>query len=770
MSRTFWVIIFPVLVLLIPPDAALAVVGHNCISDNKCDSGEICATVVKMPTGTVTQCYNIDSIPGGASIQRTNGQTIQQVCSLIKDSASRFPNSCKPAPTLPPGATNVQCKSDEVGVLNPATGLIAACQKKLPPTATVGTFQQAQSDDQCSPNFSIIDPVGWLNFLNPIRIVTCLTKGLISAIFAAVLALGINLIKFAIDVNSHIGDPDSLARTGFNISLQITNLLFVVGIIIIAFGTMFRRSFGATLIPKFVIIAVLIYFGFWAVTTVVSVSDKITQVFLDAAQANIQWDTLAGALANTKAGFSIVGSFTTTFVEIATVFISLAITFVSALTLIAVAVMYLIRYIYLTLLVILLPFALFLSIFPMLSTGGAGGLWGKWMENFTKWLIFGPVMAFFIYLSFTLLSTYKLSKVSTLATSFAGMADAVAFVLFLLLGLIAANSLGVNGAGYFNKAANTGISWGINKGRSWAQRNALRATTRPLRGAGGKSLTQRMQAWQPINVPLPFGLRIKSGLGVGTVGTAISRYAQRGEDLVKASGKEIEGLSSDRLAQLVPRLSGPTLIAALDKLQKSGDLDKVKTLERLINDKGTEALFKRYTSGSVYGKLEKALGANTAALNAINSADPAIAATLDMEMGKFISGMSTNDLKEIKYNDIYSESGDGKFGLNTEQKEKLQETLAMAMVTENPGGIKSILAGVNSANYHTAHSAVVNAINRVTVTDVAAGRTDVRGRELRRILDEIDNRRRIGDLDTTPPTGTTPAAGPPPTTPGGTTP
>ncbi len=700
---------FTVIVLL-PQNQALAVVGHNCLYDNKCDSGEVCATVVKMPTGTVTQCYNIDSIPDGASILITNEQTIKQVCSLIPNSTSRFPDSCKPAPTPPPGATDVQCKSDEVPVLNQATGLIAACQKKLPSSPNVASTSQ--------------QPVGECDFpgvLNPATGIPCLIKSIIGVIAEGLLSLAGALIAFAIDINKSIYSSNSLAKFGFDISLQITNMLFAAGIIAIALGTMFRRSFGMALLPRFVLVALLIYFSFWASTTVVKISDDITKLFIDAAQKSFSWDQFVKNFSGFQGNVSLAGAVGQSVTRVASIRASIDVTFVAFLTLVAIAVMFLIRYVYLTMLIVLLPLALFLSIFPGLNVGGAGSAWGKWTENFTRWIIFGPVMAFFIYLSFAALKSYAPSA-STFTGKLSTVGDYIAMIFILLLGLMFANSLGVNGAATFNNAARGGINWAVKGSKNWAQDRALVAASRPFRGKYkipliGKEVEGDKLAARLRTIP------VLGGLGLGR---AASRLGVMGEEqLVKEKQKQFAGYSAGRLALSLPHLSVKDRVAAAEQLRKSKDLKEIKNLDVLLNSKMKETY---EAAGKDFNDVQKALGMDIASYTAMKAE---AAATDPVEKAKqqklareglsaFYSKLSPQDLTALPINSIYSTfkpdekdkkyaDGDAIYGVGETMHEVLRATTTSALVN-NKGYLARAASKVNSNNFATYRNSLLREV------------------------------------------------------------
>ncbi|MBI2592890.1 MAG: hypothetical protein HYW37_01875 [Candidatus Colwellbacteria bacterium] len=513
---------FTVIVLL-PQNQALAVVGHNCLYDNKCDSGEVCATVVKMPTGTVTQCYNIDSIPDGASILITNEQTIKQVCSLIPNSTSRFPDSCKPAPTPPPGATNVQCKSDEVGVLNPATGLIGSCQKKLPPSATVAPLTPQGSgllfkSNNCSidvgsvsANFlgdvigdggkavvaKLIAQKGISGTLANIPIVgglvegfdkivdfilsswlTAVSWGLFATLLAAVTAA---LTQYALTLNAAIATSNSVVGVGFGIILALVNMGFVAGIVVIALATMLRREeWGLKNLPRFILAALLVNFSLFFAGAILNAGSEVIKAFLNGGACTGNFFTkfnivtINQTLENVaKASGGVEGMV----LSVTSLYIAALLTFIGALSFAAIFLFLIARYVAVTILLIFMPIAWLGFAFPKLNFPLFGSAWSGWWNEFIKWVITGPVIAFFIYLS-----TYLISNLSSINVAGGGpivvIGQMIAVVAISLGGLYAASKMSGVGSAVITGAMGLGLGATAGQWTKFMQRQQLAAETR----------------------------------------------------------------------------------------------------------------------------------------------------------------------------------------------------------------------------------------------------------------------------------------------------
>jgi hypothetical protein len=161
-------------------------------------------------------------------------------------------------------------------------------------------------------------------------------------------------------------------------------------------------------------------------------------------------------------------------------------TFLTALCLFAMAVMFLIRFITLSILLILVPLACLFWVLPATKT-----YWDKWWENFLRWIMFAPAATFFFFLAICLSA-----KLQTMNSSFASMAQgnggppgdqitfanlptpdfftsAANFIIifgFMIGGLIVADKMGIYGA----KAA-IGATKGAMKGLTgWSGRTTVR--------------------------------------------------------------------------------------------------------------------------------------------------------------------------------------------------------------------------------------------------------------------------------------------------------
>ncbi|MEK7554411.1 MAG: hypothetical protein AAB518_00275 [Patescibacteria group bacterium] len=238
-----------------------------------------------------------------------------------------------------------------------------------------------------------------------------------------IITLMSSLIELMIDMSRDIIGGNPLVQNGFRITLGIANLGFVLAIIIIAFATILRleKYEMKKTLQRLVIAAVMVNFSltiaglFLDFTNVLSYFfiDKITATTLSAggapaltsqfgeqmaASLNIQ-DLInikdstgsTGALVPVKDLADLIADFYANFVSL---FIALVFSILILIIFGALAFMLVVRYIYLTVLIILMPLAWLFWTIPDLSK-----YWSKWWNKFFQWTFFLPTVTFFLYLA-----------------------------------------------------------------------------------------------------------------------------------------------------------------------------------------------------------------------------------------------------------------------------------------------------------------------------------------------------------------------------------
>lgn len=329
--------------------------------------------------------------------------------------------------------------------------------------------------------------------------------GIIGSLF---LTLAAGLVDLVLDLNISILGSGNLVTTGFNISLNVVNLLFVLALIIIAFGTILRlEKYGMKqLLAKLIIAAILINFSLAIAGLLLDFSHVFTKFFISGgatdAAASLS-DSLAYSLQPQK--FSAPPSFeeaeqaATAGLLVKTIANSIfraIFTWLLAIVLLGVAFMFFLRYFYVLILLILMPFAWFFWVVPEYS-----GLAKKWWDKFLEQVFFLPAAAFFIYLAIQLKTsvdvitggshiTGHITGGNQAAAAFAnGLGNASIFQTILnqiiisgilVGGLIAAQKMGIYGSstaiGVANKIKGVALGAAGKVGKAAARGAALPLT------------------------------------------------------------------------------------------------------------------------------------------------------------------------------------------------------------------------------------------------------------------------------------------------------
>lgn len=187
---------------------------------------------------------------------------------------------------------------------------------------------------------------------------------------------------------------------GWRIIRDVANMLFILVLLVIAFGTVFRiqQYRYQALLRQLIIMAVLINF-----------SKTITGFFIDFSQVlmltfvNAFADTAAGNL-TTALGLdkilaidtSVVGDQISNLSVAGTLFVGLVMIVVTTIVTGIYVVIFLARIIFLWILTVLSPLAYLFSTFPATKSYSS-----QWWRMFWQYAMVGPVLAFFLWLTLT---------------------------------------------------------------------------------------------------------------------------------------------------------------------------------------------------------------------------------------------------------------------------------------------------------------------------------------------------------------------------------
>lgn len=387
---------------------------------------------------------------------------------------------------------------------------------------------------------------------------------------------------------------------GFKITLNLTNLGFVLAVIFIAFITIFRLQGYETkkLLKNLVIAAVLINFSFTFAGLIMDGSNIFGKFFISASlgEGNSNVEGLTMNLANALNAHKLnntppaadtlsatAGTADAYLKTIASISLMVLFNSMIVITFFTIAGMMLVRYIALSILLIIMPFAWLCWIFP-----GLAGNWKKWWNEFVKWNIFFPVLMFFIYLS--LLTSNEIGKTitgnsaglttagaaSTLTTfgtdAIVGIAQGVVQVALLFGGLVIAQKMGIAGSDGIMKASGTV--------KGWVTGGAIVATKLPYYAA---------RKVAPGFTPVKGGAQVAADFinkrlgwipGAGAATVALNKFASRKGEVEAIRKSKFDDLTREQLkvkANLKPPrdpVERAALLEVLVKQKMVGEITK----------------------------------------------------------------------------------------------------------------------------------------------------------------------------------------------------
>ncbi|MBI4993848.1 hypothetical protein HZC33_02755 [Candidatus Wolfebacteria bacterium] len=456
------------------------------------------------------------------------------------------------------------------------------------------------------------------------------------------------LLKLALNINFEILNS-LIVKTGWQITLNFANLGFVLAIIVIAFATIFRMESYAMkqTLWKLIVAALLVNFSLVIAGAFISLSDSLSYYLIDATTAgstpgahNITgWgDTFAGmfraqellkmnenskaegVLGTTTEALNVVGS--AVLINIASLFFIALFTFLVCLTVLAAAIMLLIRYVYLGFLLILSPIVWLLWIFP-----GTSKHWSKWWDDFLRWTFFTPLMLFFLYLAIfsikgqsdmakNIFNNDPASASVNLTFGIEVIGDMVIAIFMSMIGLMAANKLSIIGAG-----AAYGMGESVIKGAGSAAGNFAKKQTlqrglgwmnRP--GKEGKSFADKAAQWSATS-------KLAKWSGLGYAAQGITKLAAAGgENQMKQAKDSIKGKSVNELTAMLgtTTFDRAKKAAILQELRDKDSLNKIPNVDNYLTH-GERANWQALGQGKEFEKLEKKLGRSVEMVTGKNS-------------------------------------------------------------------------------------------------------------------------------------------------------
>jgi hypothetical protein len=469
-------------------------------------------------------------------------------------------------------------------------------------------------------------------------------------------------------------------QSGFTVTLAVANLGFILAIIVIAIATILKReTYGIKkTLWKLVVAAILVNFSLIIGGVIINFADSFTNSFLNelpggannggplgfanelsnafspqtalatnalassspafgassgsSASSTSYWETLLNAIdfAANPVGHIVANSLTASQPSdnIAN-FISPIIDVISAtgflIVIVIVLAVFLIllltRYVTLAMLLITMPFAWLLWIFPSTSS-----IWSKWWKEFFRWTFFAPIVIFFLWLaiatsqamnsasggtdlSFLNGAQYQAqtqSILSPFASAFGTFIGSFAVVILrgivviglAIGGMFAANYIGIKGADAAVKGATATGNWA----KGWSGRQGQKVASRAVQKKLKENLEAGRYSFIPKRVQTVGGRMLGDVQRKGGAG-----LVEQNEDWAKKMVKNDLGQAERTLEAgfgvngAVSTEKGAALLKAMHeegKLQgyiaKGGIIDKVSPDQFLKENGRGDVLFKQF--------------------------------------------------------------------------------------------------------------------------------------------------------------------------------
>ncbi len=463
--------------------------------------------------------------------------------------------------------------------------------------------------------------------------------------FALFVGFSIAVVSYFIEIvmqaNMHVREVLAVQK-GFGISLAIANLGFVLGIIVIAIATILRsQTYGMKqVLATLIVMAVLVNFSMIIVGVILDFSDSMTAYFLDNINPGSdaqKYHNFASALAgsfgpqkglmnfgegnesltigdrktyNTASNNSLAAALGL-FAQVGFLLIFFLLI---VLSLAGLFVMLMIRYVYLGVLLILMPLAWFTRVFPFLKSN-----WDKWWRSFLRWAFFPPLVIFFLYLAIMTMQSMDAAQTRDMfATQNAGnfggpdswigqfltqlgtvMGQMILMLGLTIGGLFAANSLGI-------KFASTAM--GMAQGSAkWMGKKAWKSTSHGLarnvqkEGGLGNRVANRLMGSRS-GVGRWIGSQIKVAGIAGTEGQVTHAFNEAKKQPLSVNLAKLPTLKKDT----------PEMMGALQAIKDQDGLKYVSNIEDFISETPKRKnIWKLHGQEDLLGDLQKESGIDT---------------------------------------------------------------------------------------------------------------------------------------------------------------
>ncbi|MFA6494779.1 MAG: hypothetical protein WC246_00200 [Candidatus Paceibacterota bacterium] len=520
-------------------------------------------------------------------------------------------------------------------------------------------------------------------FLPSVATVVKALATLLMGLVTVLIKLASLLVALALWLNSTLTHLDwngmnSFILQGWSMFRDLANLGFVLGIIIIAFATIFRwKNYSASqILWKLIVAALLVNFSLAIISPFLVVSQNFSDYYLTAIAGGTGSGTgSAGDMAliaaektvsalnplvYTNASSTAMDKIKTFFFSSAasdisdtiTALVGIFIQVIIFMTLLSFAIILLVRYFFVAFLMMLSPIVWLLWIFPTTQKH-----WKSWWDEFIKWMIFPPAVLFFLNLSMQLYASINgvggraqdpgfSGFMSALTTKggdvvsgmpFSNIVGSLMAVAMLMGGMMVASKIGVYGGQMATGSAKKVADYTKGKAKEYGTRGANRA----YNAGGDKSMRAKLQG----GLNKAGSTTLGKALFLDSAAQMHARGTQAMEEKSKAYVEAKLAGTGKQKAELARMIGGPQGRLAMAQVLADGDGGKYSMGEIIALHEG---LKKDNPKGKEAQAVLAARGLNEGAIQAYAAGDRARFMT---ETGKAVSVMSSDDYARFMKND-----------------------------------------------------------------------------------------------------------------------
>ena len=247
--------------------------------------------------------------------------------------------------------------------------------------------------------------LGWAANIAEGALITVVTTLIYGIVWFFGMLVTVTLIPILVMVASYNDFATEYGvQLGWTVVRDVSNMFFIIVLLVIAVATIFKvESYSyRALLPKLIIMAILINFSRMITSFFIDFAQIIMLTFVnsfrDIAGGNIINAVGIGDILSYSAKKTVSGQDVESLKVLGGLLLGLAVAAVTAGVLLAFILVLVFRVIMLWTLTVLSPLAYLLSAFP-----GGQKYSSQWWEKFTSHLIVGPVLAFFLWLSFAIM-------------------------------------------------------------------------------------------------------------------------------------------------------------------------------------------------------------------------------------------------------------------------------------------------------------------------------------------------------------------------------